>query len=86
MCHLAIPVEPGETEESLAAECGTGHHADTEDGCPEDLPPANRCACPLPVVSLAHPELDRTCSNLVLVAGELCEVCETICKPWINRG
>jgi hypothetical protein len=34
-CHLAFEGEPGQTLESLAAECGMGHHADTDDGCPD---------------------------------------------------
>jgi hypothetical protein len=33
-CYLSMEVGPGETPESLAAECGIGHHTDTIDGCP----------------------------------------------------
>lgn len=35
-CHLAFEGQEGQTEATLAAECGTGHHADTDDGCPID--------------------------------------------------
>jgi hypothetical protein len=42
-----------------------------------DLPAANRCACDL--------EGMGPCPGLVLVEGELCEVCERMCSPWIER-
>jgi hypothetical protein len=34
-CYLAFEVDADETPESLAAECGIGHHTDTDEGCPE---------------------------------------------------
>lgn len=36
-CHLVFEGEPGQTLDSLAAECGKGHHMDTERGCPDDI-------------------------------------------------
>ncbi len=33
-CHLVFEVGTDETDESLARECGVGHHTDTAEGCP----------------------------------------------------
>lgn len=45
-CHMAYVVPLSETPESLAAECGIGHHTDTIDGCPEDVKCYKTEGCP----------------------------------------
>lgn len=33
-CHIALEVGVGTTPDELEAECGAGHHIDTDEGCP----------------------------------------------------